>query len=92
MKVLTKEEEQAHYNATVKGGSIGGIIGTAVGAVGILAASRRYPSFRALTIPFRAFLVASTGTFIAVIAADRASAAYDIEHTPEKKAQIERDR
>lgn len=27
----------------------------------------------------------------AVIAADRASAAYDIEHTPEKKRQIERD-
>ena len=90
MKVLTKEEEEAHYNATIKGGSIGGLIGTAVGAAAVAGASRRYPSFRALTVPFRAFLVASTGTFIAVIAADRASAAYDIEHTPEKKRQQER--
>lgn len=30
MKILTKEEEEAHYNATVKGGSIGGAIGLAV--------------------------------------------------------------
>lgn len=92
MKVLTKEEEEAHYHATIKGGSIGGVIGTAIGAVGVAAASRRYASFRALTVPFRAFLVASTGTFVAVIAADRASAAYDIEHTPEKKRQLERER
>ncbi|KAF2854974.1 mitochondrial hypoxia responsive domain-containing protein [Plenodomus tracheiphilus IPT5] len=92
MKVLTKEEEEAHYYATIKGGSIGGLIGTGLGAVGVIAASRRYHSFRALTVPFRAFLVASTGTFVAVIAADRASAAYDIEHTPEKKRQVERER
>lgn len=51
-------------SATVKGGSIGGLIGTAVGAAGVMAASRRYHSFRALTVPFRAFLVASTGTFV----------------------------
>jgi hypothetical protein len=75
-----------------------------------MGASRRYPSFRALTLPFRAFLVTSTGTFVgtyehstlsnsgltplptAVIAADRASAAYDVEHTPEKKRQLERER
>jgi len=92
MKVLTKEEEQAHYNATVQGGTIGGLIGTGIGAVGVMAATRRYASFRALTVPFRAFLVASTGSFVAVIAADRASAAYDIEHTPEKKRAIERER
>lgn len=92
MKVLTKEEEAAHYNATIKGGSIGGVVGTAIGAAAVAGASRRYASFRALTVPFRAFLVASTGTFIAVIAADRASAAYDIEHTPEKKRAIERER
>lgn len=91
MKVLTKEEERAHYSATIKGGTIGGIVGTTIGAVAVVAASRRYTSFRALTLPFRTFLVASTGSFAAVIAADRASAAYDIEHTPEKKRQIERD-
>jgi len=27
MKILTKEEEQAHYNATVKGGITGGLLG-----------------------------------------------------------------
>ncbi|KZM25204.1 Replication factor C, subunit RFC4 [Ascochyta rabiei] len=92
MKVLTPEQEEAHYIASVKGGTIGGLIGTAVGAAAVIGASRRYPSFRALTLPFRAFLVTSAGTFVAVIAADRASAAYDIENTPEKKAQIQRDR
>jgi hypothetical protein len=30
MKILTKEEEQAHYNATVKGGATGGGIGLLV--------------------------------------------------------------
>lgn len=92
MKVLTPEQEQAHYNASVKGGTIGGLIGTAVGAVAVAGASRRYPSFRALTLPFRAFLVTSTGTFVAVIAADRASAQFDIDNNPEKQKEIERER
>lgn len=30
MKILTKEEEQAHYNATVKGGAAGGGLGLLV--------------------------------------------------------------
>jgi hypothetical protein len=30
MKIITKEEEQAHYNATVKGGITGGVIGLAL--------------------------------------------------------------
>jgi hypothetical protein len=39
------------------------------------------------------FLSARLTTLLAaVIAADRASAAYDIEHTPEKKRQLERER
>ncbi|KAF1833905.1 mitochondrial hypoxia responsive domain-containing protein [Decorospora gaudefroyi] len=92
MKVLTKEEEEAHYYATVKGGTIGGVVGLAIGGAAVSLASRRYHSFRALTVPFRAFLVASAGTFIAVIEADRASAQYAIEHTPEKKRQIEREK
>lgn len=84
MKVLTKEEEQAHYNATVKGGTIGGIIGLAAGGVGLWAAMRRYPAVRSLTTPFKAFLVTSAGSGAAVIAADRASAAYDERTNPEK--------
>jgi hypothetical protein len=30
MKILTKEEEQAHYNATLKGGITGGVLGLAL--------------------------------------------------------------
>lgn len=91
MKILTKEEEQAHYNATVKGGVIGGLAGLVLGSGAVVLASRRYPSFRALTVPFRAFLGASAGSFAAVIAADRASARFDIEHNPEKKRELERE-
>ncbi|KAL6904722.1 hypothetical protein GGI43DRAFT_288517 [Trichoderma evansii] len=71
MKVLTKEEEAAHYNAVVKGGLIGGSLGLAIGATGVIYASRKYPSFRGLTLPFRTFLVTSTGTFGAIVQADR---------------------
>ncbi|KAF9732254.1 hypothetical protein PMIN03_011380 [Paraphaeosphaeria minitans] len=92
MKILTKEEEQAHYNATVQGGTIGGLIGVGIGTAAVVGASRRYHSFRALSIPFRAFLVTSSGSFVAVIAADRASNAFDISHNPEKQREIERER
>ncbi|KAM0516362.1 hypothetical protein ACHAPE_005511 [Trichoderma viride] len=71
MKVLTKEEEAAHYNAVLKGGLIGGSLGLAIGASGVIYASRRYPSFRGLTLPFRTFLVTSTATFGAIVQADR---------------------
>ncbi|KAM0262900.1 hypothetical protein ACHAQJ_001493 [Trichoderma viride] len=71
MKVVTKEEEAAHYNAVVKGGLIGGTIGVAIGTAGVLYASRRFPTFRGLTLQFRAFLVTSTGTFGAIVQADR---------------------
>ena len=30
MKILTKEEEQAHYNATLKGGITGGVAGLVI--------------------------------------------------------------
>lgn len=92
MKILTKEEEAAHYNATVKGGTIGGVIGLAVAGAAVAGASRRYANFRALTVPFRAFLVASAGSGVAVLSADRASANYDIAHNPEKQREIERER
>ena len=58
-----KEEEKAHYNETVKGGTIGGLAGLAVGALGVYAAGARYPAFRQLTLPLQAFLVTSSGTF-----------------------------
>ncbi|KAF2471411.1 uncharacterized protein BDR25DRAFT_26994 [Lindgomyces ingoldianus] len=92
MKVLTKEEEAAHYNATVKGGTIGAVVGTIIGGVGVFAANRRFAAFRSLTVPFRAFLVASSGTFVSILAADRASYRYDIAHNPEKRRLIQEEK
>lgn len=71
MKILTPEEERAHYNAVLKGGIIGGTAGLALGFGGVIFASRRYPAFKGLTLPFRAFLVTSSGTFGAIVNADR---------------------
>ncbi|SPO02322.1 related to mitochondrial hypoxia responsive domain protein [Cephalotrichum gorgonifer] len=82
MKVLTKEEEADHYNAVLKGGSIGGVIGLSAGIAGVALASRRYPSFAHLTLPFKSFLATSAGTFGLIIAADRASMAYQKAHNP----------
>ena len=50
-------------SATLTGGSIGGVLGLATGAAGVYLASARYPAFRSLSLPFRAFLITSTGTF-----------------------------
>ncbi|KAI0126435.1 hypothetical protein BJ170DRAFT_596034 [Xylariales sp. AK1849] len=70
MKVVSKEEEQAHYNAVLKGGFIGGSLGATIGVLGVLGASRRYPAFRQLTLPFRTFLVTSSTTFGAIVNAE----------------------
>ena len=81
MKILTKEEEQAHYKCapikltifsevaadryseTLKGGALGGTIGLVLGVGGVFAAGARYPAFRQLTLPLRAFLCTSGATF-----------------------------
>lgn len=42
---------------------MGGAAGLSAGLLGVYAASRRYPAFRNLTLPLRAFLVTSSGTF-----------------------------
>lgn len=82
MKVVTKEEEQAHYSAVLRGGAIGGAAGLALGLVGVTAASRRYAGFRNLTVPFRAFLVSSSTTFGAIIVAERNSIAFARSNDP----------
>lgn len=87
MKLLTKEEEAEHWNATVSGGIYGGVLGTLVGSAAVILAQRRYPTFRGLTVPFRTFLACSTGTFSAIIAADRASRGYEAENQPERNYQ-----
>ncbi|KAL9619341.1 MAG: hypothetical protein Q9160_006021 [Pyrenula sp. 1 TL-2023] len=80
MKILTKEEEQAHYKsvpATLKGGTLGGLAGLSVGFAGVAIAQRRYTAFRALTLPLKAFLVTSSGTFAGIISADHYSRRYE---------------
>ncbi|KAI9802515.1 MAG: hypothetical protein M1833_001587 [Piccolia ochrophora] len=73
MKILTKEEERDHWNTTLKGGVGGGVIGLAAGFAGVAIAQQRSPFFRSLTLPLKAFLVTSTGTFAAIVTADRYS-------------------
>jgi hypothetical protein len=73
MKVISEEESKAHYNEVLKGGFIGGSVCMALGLAGVYGASRRYPAFRSLTLPFRAFLVSSATTAGAVITAERYS-------------------
>ncbi|KAI1282941.1 hypothetical protein F5Y07DRAFT_351366 [Xylaria sp. FL0933] len=82
MKVVSKEEEQAHYNTVLKGGFIGGTLGLGVGLLGIVAGMRRYPAVRSLTLPFRAFLVTSVGTFGAIVNAERHSNAFHRANNP----------
>lgn len=73
MKVISKEEEKAHFNEVIKGGLIGGSISMALGITGVVLASRRWTAFRSLTLPFRTFLVTSATTAGAVITAERYS-------------------
>ncbi|KAL2015704.1 hypothetical protein VTK56DRAFT_5005 [Thermocarpiscus australiensis] len=80
MKVISKEEEQEHYGQVLRGGLIGGSAGLALGLAGVVGASRRYPAFRSLTLPFRAFLVSSAGTFGAIVLAERYSINYQRSH------------
>ncbi|KAL4934660.1 HIG1 domain-containing protein [Aspergillus undulatus] len=77
MKLLTKEEEDAHYSQVLKGGTIGTVLGLVGGYAGVLAASRRFHTVRDLTIPMKAFLVTSSGTFVGIIGADRSSRSFE---------------
>ncbi|ORY54831.1 mitochondrial hypoxia responsive domain-containing protein [Pseudomassariella vexata] len=82
MKVVSKEEEKAHYNVVLKGGFIGGSLGVGLGVLGVIGASKRYPAFRGLTLPFRSFLVTSTATFGAIVNAERWSNDFQKRNNP----------
>lgn len=82
MKVISKEEEQAHYSEVLKGGFMGGSVGLGLGLAGVLAASRRYAAFRSLTLPFRTFLVSSAATFGAITTAERYSISFQKAKDP----------
>lgn len=73
MKVISKEEEQAHYSEVIKGGLIGGSAGLVLGLGGVMFGMKRYQLIRQLSLPFRSFLVTSSGTFGAIILAERYS-------------------
>ncbi|KAI1911717.1 Replication factor C, subunit RFC4 [Ophidiomyces ophidiicola] len=90
MKILSKEQEDAHYNAVLKGGSVGGVLGLAAGYAGVALASRRWATIRNLTLPMKAFLVTSAGSFAAVIAADISSRDFDFSLHQEKRLVEER--
>ncbi|KAI9806702.1 MAG: hypothetical protein M1825_006159 [Sarcosagium campestre] len=77
MKILTAEEKRDHYNATLKGGIGGGLVGLAAGVGGVALAQARYPFFRSLTLPLKAFLATSAGTFAAIISADKYSREFE---------------
>lgn len=68
--ILTKVASDSNV---VKGGSFGTVIGFAAGTAGLMLASRRYQTIRNLTLPMKAFLTTSAGTFVGIIAADHAS-------------------
>jgi len=89
MKILTKEEEEKHYAATLKGGILGGIAGIGCGALAVYGASRRYSIINHLTIQMKAFLTTSSGTFAAIISADRASRAFEFTQHPEQQYRDE---
>ncbi|KAJ5987143.1 hypothetical protein N7451_011508 [Penicillium sp. IBT 35674x] len=84
MKLLTKEEEAAHYSTVLKYGTVGGIAGLAAGAAGVVLASKRYHTIRHLTIPMKAFLVTSSGTFVGIIAADHGSREFEKQNNAER--------
>lgn len=87
MKILTKDEEDAHYAATVRGGISGGLVGLGIGLVGAVIAHKRWPLFHNTTLPFKSFIVTSSGTFAAVIAADKASRNFEAARHGESSYQ-----
>ena len=94
MKILTKEEESEHYRETLKGGTLGGLVGLGFGFAGVALASQRYHFFRTLTLPLKAFLITSSGTFAGIIAADHWSRAYEFKRNPKavEYAEMQKER
>lgn len=83
MKLLSKQEEDEHYSAVLRGGIGGGAAGLAIGLAGNYLLNKRSPFYRSLTIPLRAFFVSSTGTFFAIVYADRYSRQYEMSRHEE---------
>ncbi|KAI5281504.1 hypothetical protein KEM54_003249 [Ascosphaera aggregata] len=91
MKLLTKQDEEAHYAQVLRYGTTGGLIGLGTGIAGILFANRRIPLIRDLTLPMKAFLVTSTGTIGGILAADRGSRRFEFDTNASKRVYHERE-
>lgn len=65
------------------------------GGAAAVAANARFHTFRNLTLPMKAFLVTSSGTFSSIISADRASRKFEADRDPARhyrdRASTERD-
>lgn len=83
MRIMTPEIEEAHSVAVRDAGLKYGAVGLALGLAGVSLAHRRYPTFRGMTLPFKAFLVSSSATAFGIIAADHAS--INFEHSQNEK-------
>lgn len=84
MKILTKEQEDAHYATVLRYGTVGGIAGLAVGYAGVSLASRRWALIRNLTLPMKGFLVTSIGSAAAIHTAEKGSHDFDKLQQKEK--------
>ncbi|CAI4218601.1 unnamed protein product [Parascedosporium putredinis] len=82
MKVVTKEEEAAHYKQVLTGGAVGGVVGLGIGAAALSLGTRRYHTVRSLTLPFKAFLLSSSATFGLIVNAERYSIAFQKAKDP----------
>jgi len=58
------------------------VAGLAVGTAGVVFAHRRYHFFRNLTLPLKAFLITSSGTFAGIVYADTYSRRYEAQSNP----------
>lgn len=67
------------YRAVLTGGTFGTVVGLVGGWAGVMAASRRFHTIRNLTLPMKAFLVTSSGTFVGIIAADHSSRQFEAD-------------
>ncbi|EYE92445.1 HIG1 domain-containing protein [Aspergillus ruber CBS 135680] len=85
MKLLSKEEEDAHYSSVLKGGTLGTLAGLAAGVGGVMFAQKRYATIRHLTLPMKSFLVTSSGTFVGIISADNASRSFEASRNAERQ-------